>query len=86
MAVKTAKKGLYDSIRFKISALDDCGNVMKFFDEPIKINVTGGKLIGPEITILNGGMYSFWVIAEEKEIQVKVSSERLGEVTEIIKI
>lgn len=78
--IKTKKVTPGDSVRFKVCALDSCGNVMKFFDEVLRIEVDGGRLIGPDLLSLKGGMYSCWVIAEKRErIRLKASSPRLVE-------
>ena len=83
--VKTKKIKRYDSVRLKISALDEKQNVMKFYDEPVEIKVSGGRLIGTSVTALSGGMYSVWIIAEEDTMEVKISSARLGIVEKNLK-
>lgn len=61
-ATKKAAKG--DSVRFTVRALDHKGNVMKYFDEIVSIRVNGGRLVGRSEIALQGGMYTFWVIAD----------------------
>ncbi len=37
---------------------------MKYFDEIVSIRVNGGRLVGRSEIALQGGMYTFWVIAD----------------------
>ncbi|MBO7357497.1 MAG: glycoside hydrolase family 2 protein [Lachnospiraceae bacterium] len=47
----------YDVVALRIKAVDEYGNVLPFFNEPITISVSGPvELIGPNITTLRGGM------------------------------
>ena len=86
LELKTRDIELYDSIRIKVSVVDEKNNVLKFYNEPLQIEIKGGRLVGPSLITLSGGMYSIWVIAESKDISVTVSNNRLEKQTLEIKL
>ncbi len=69
-----------ESMRVIVRALDQAGNKLPFFPEPVSITVTGaGRLIGPDLVPLRGGATGFWVTAHKPGvISVTVSMARLG--------
>ena len=75
--------GVHDTVRVMVRALDQAGNKLPFFPEPVMIEVTGmGKLIGPALVPLRAGSTGFWVAATAAgTIGVKVISDRLGTTT-----
>ena len=72
--------GPRDAVRVMVRALDQLGNKLPFFPEPVSITVTGaGRRIGPGFVPLRAGSTGFWVQATGKgEITVTVTSDRLG--------
>jgi beta-galactosidase len=72
--------GANDAVRVMVRALDQVGNKLPFFPEPVSITVTGaGRRIGPGFVPLRAGSTGFWVQAQGKgEITVTVASDRLG--------
>jgi beta-galactosidase len=78
--------GAYESTRVMVRALDQIGNKLPFFPEPVAISVTGaGRLIGPSLVPLRAGSTGFWVQGTGKgAITVTVSSDRLGTQTLIL--
>jgi beta-galactosidase len=72
--------GPHDAVRVMVRALDQVGNKLPFFPEPVAISVTGaGRRIGPGFVPLRAGSTGFWVQAEGAgEITVTVSNDRLG--------
>ena len=72
--------GAQDAVRVMVRALDQAGNVLPFFPEPVSITVSGaGRRIGPGFVPLRAGVTGFWVQATGPgEIMVTVSSDRLG--------
>ena len=72
--------GARDAVRVMVRALDQLGNKLPFFPEPVSITVTGaGRRIGPGFVPLRAGSTGFWVQAVAKgEITVTVTSDRLG--------
>ncbi len=72
--------GRHDSTRVMVRALDQVGNKLPFFPEPVSLQVTGaGKLLGPALVPLRAGSTGFWVQATGVgTIEVTVSSDRLG--------
>ncbi len=47
----------YDVVALRIRAVDEYGNVLPFFNEPVSISISGPvELIGPNISCLRGGM------------------------------
>ena len=66
-----------------VRALDQVGNKLPFFPEPVQIAVTGGgRLIGPALVPLRAGSTGFWVQATGPgAIDINVTSDRLGTAT-----
>ena len=69
-----------------IRALDQIGNKLPFFPEPVSIAVSGAAwLLGPSLVPLRAGSTGFWLQAEGVgEITITVTSDRLGQVTRTI--
>ena len=63
-----------------VRALDQAGNKLPFFPEPVAIEVDGaGRLIGPTLVPLRAGSTGFWVAATGAgPIAIKVTNDRLG--------
>jgi beta-galactosidase len=72
--------GANDAVRVMVRALDQVGNKLPFFPEPVSITVTGaGRRLGPGFVPLRAGSTGFWVQAQGRgEITVTVASDRLG--------
>jgi beta-galactosidase len=72
-----------DAVRVMIRALDQVGNKLPFFPEPVAIDVTGaGKRLGPGLVPLRAGSTGVWVQATGTgPISVKVTSPVLGTTT-----
>ena len=72
--------GRHDAVRVMVRALDQVGNKLPFFSEPVAFQVTGaGRLIGPALVPLRAGSTGFWVQAHGVgKIDVTVQSDRLG--------
>ncbi len=51
-----------DETRLVVKALDQIGNVLPYFDDPLTISITeNGRLIGPDLINFRGGIATFWV-------------------------
>ncbi len=74
--------GRTDSVRVMIRALDQAGNKLAHFGEPVSIEVTGaGRRLGPGLVPFRAGAAGFWVQAEAAgAIEITVASDRLGTV------
>jgi beta-galactosidase len=72
--------GHHEAVRVMVRALDQIGNKLPFFPEPVSITVSGaGRRIGPGLVPLRAGSTGFWVQATGMgTIEVTVSSDRLG--------
>ena len=72
--------GSRDAVRVMIRALDQVGNKLPFFPEPVTITVSGpARRLGPATVPLRAGSTGVWVQAEGAgEITVTVSHDRLG--------
>ena len=70
----------HDATRIMVRALDQVGNTLPFFSDPVSLQVTGaGRLIGPALVPLRAGSTGFWVQAQTAgPIHVTVTSDRLG--------
>jgi len=70
-----------DATRIVVKVLDQCGNILPFLDEIIKIKIEGpARLLGPAEIALKGGVVAFWVetINEPGCIYVEVTSQSVG--------
>lgn len=70
----------YDVCRVVIEHVDTLGNVMRYSNEVVEIDIEGaGVIIGPNQIALTGGSTAFWVkSAGEGEIRLTVTSPRFG--------
>ena len=51
-----------DSTRVMLRALDQCGNIMPYFDDVVSLEADGPiRIIGPDVVTLRGGTTGFWV-------------------------
>jgi beta-galactosidase len=74
--------GARDAVRLMVRVLDQAGNKLPFFPEPVTITVSGpGRRLGPATVPLRAGSTGVWVQAEGRGvIEVAVHSDRLGAV------
>jgi beta-galactosidase len=73
-----------DSVRVMARALDQAGNKLPFFPEPVAIAVAGAaELIGPALVPLRAGSTGFWLRSTGRAgpITLRVTSPRLGTTT-----
>ncbi|MFD2648489.1 glycoside hydrolase family 2 TIM barrel-domain containing protein [Devosia albogilva] len=72
--------GLGETVRVMVRALDQAGNKLPFFSDPVSIEVGGaGERLGPALVPLRAGSTGFWVRATgQGPITVTVTNERLG--------
>lgn len=72
--------GTTDAVRVMVRALDQAGNKLPFFSEPVEIAVTGaGRRLGPGLVPLRAGSTGFWVQATGSgAIDITVTSPVLG--------
>ena len=76
-----------DVTRIVVRALDQVGNTMKFFGEPLRIRVSGARLIGPAEVSFQGGVYAFWIRSVRKgKVTVAIENMRLGKASVIIAV
>ena len=70
----------HDAVRIMVRVLDQAGNKLPFFPEPVTIAVTGpARRIGPAILPMRAGSTGVWLQASGLgEITVTVSHDRLG--------
>ncbi|PNQ82301.1 glycoside hydrolase family 2 protein [Paenibacillus sp. F4] len=69
--------GDWDVTRVVVDALDEYGNALPFYADPVSVEVEGvGQLIGPSSLSLIGGRIAFWIRTkgEAGNIRVKVST------------
>jgi beta-galactosidase len=74
---------LHDVTRVMVRALDQAGNKLPFFADPVAIEISGAaQLIGPALVPLRAGSTGFWLrAATAGPIAVSVTSTRLGTTT-----
>ncbi len=75
------RAGEKDAVRVIVRALDQCGNLLPYFEEPISVTLSGpGRIIGPADHTLKGGATGFWVEAgdEQGSIELVVASRRFA--------
>ena len=75
-------------VRVIVRVLDQAGNKLPFFPEPVTIDVSGaGRRIGPRVVPLRAGSTGFWVQSEDSgPIKLSVSHDRLGTVVQKIQV
>jgi beta-galactosidase len=73
--------GATDAVRVMVRAVDQVGNALPFFFEPVTITVSGaGKRLGPEMVPLRAGVTGFWIQATGSgAISAMVTSPVLGQ-------
>ncbi len=75
----TTRIAAHEATRVMVRALDQVGNKLPFFPEPVAITVTGARLIGPSLVPLRAGSTGFWVQSTGAgSIEITVTSDRLG--------
>ncbi len=72
--------GLGETVRVMVRALDQAGNKLPFFSDPVSIEVSGAaERLGPALVPLRAGSTGFWVRATgQGPVTVTVTNERLG--------
>ncbi len=73
------RSGEKDAVRVVVRALDQCGNLLPFFEEPVSLALEGpGRIIGPIDHTLKGGATGFWVEAGDEPgvLNLTVKSRR----------
>jgi beta-galactosidase len=70
----------YEVVRVMVRALDQAGNKLPFFTEPVEIGLAGpARLIGPALVPLRAGSTGFWLEATGRgRIDIRVGTARLG--------
>lgn len=71
-----------DATRIVVKILDQCGNLLPFIDDIIKIEVNGpARLQGPKEVAVKGGAVAFWIetINEKGNVDITVKSQVLGQ-------
>lgn len=75
------RAGEKDAVRVVVRALDQCGNLLPYFEEPVSLALSGpGRIVGPADHTLKGGATGFWVEAgdERGSIELVVASRRFA--------
>ena len=80
IAPDASEIGGHDAVRIMVRVLDQVGNKLPFFPEPITIDVAGpARRIGPATVPMRAGSAGVWLQAHGAgEITVTVSHDRLG--------
>ena len=64
----------YDVACIRIRAVDEHGNVLPFYNEPVQLSVEGeGELIGPDFIALSGGMGGTYVKTNGTEGKIRLT-------------
>ena len=67
------EKNTYDVAAVRIRAVDENGNVLPFYQEPVRISLEGpAKLIGPDVISLKGGMGGTYLKTTGESGSIKV--------------
>ncbi len=75
------RAGEKDAVRVVVRVLDQCGNLLPFFEEPISLTLEGpGRIIGPSDHTLKGGATGFWIEAGDDRgaLTLTVESRRFA--------
>ncbi|AJY44626.1 glycoside hydrolase family 2 protein [Martelella endophytica] len=61
------KAGEKDCVRVILRALDQCGNILSFFDDPVALSLEGpGRIVGPELASFKGGTAGLYIEAGDE--------------------
>lgn len=70
------EKNSYDVAAIRLNAVDECGNVLHFYNDVVKVKVTGPvQLIGPDTFSLHGGMGGTYIKTTGKKGKGTVAFE-----------
>ena len=75
------RAGEKDAVRVVVRVLDQCGNLLPYFEEPVSLALSGpGRIIGPADHTLKGGATGFWIEAGEEKgtLELAVTSRRFS--------
>jgi len=75
------RAGEKDAVRVVVRVLDQCGNLLPYFEEPVSLALSGpGRIIGPADHTLKGGATGFWIEAGEEKgtLELSVTSRRFA--------
>lgn len=79
-----SEKNTYDVVAVRIKAVDECGNVLNFFNDPVSFSTFGPvELIGPATVSLCGGMGGTYVKTTGKSGKAKLII-RCGQTDDVI--
>ncbi|MGB4387183.1 MAG: glycoside hydrolase family 2 TIM barrel-domain containing protein [Caldicoprobacterales bacterium] len=70
-----------DATRIVVKILDQCGNILPFIDDIIKIKVDGpARVQGPSEVVVKGGAVGFWIetVNEPGVVNIEITSSVLG--------
>lgn len=74
----------YDVAAVRIRAVDECGNILSYYQEPVTLSVEGpAELIGPKAVSLHGGMGGTYLrtLGQSGSVTLTVSSGQTEPVT-----
>ena len=83
------EKETYDAVSVRIRAVDQNGNLLPYYNEPLRLECSGeAKIIGPSVISLKGGMGGTYIRSEGKAgyAELSISGEGIGTVRKIFKI
>ncbi|CZT36693.1 glycoside hydrolase family 2 protein [Rhizobium sp. 9140] len=70
------RAGEKDAVRVIARVRDQGGNILPFFEEPIRFAVDGpGRIIGPSLQSFKGGVTGFWLEAGDEAGTITLSAE-----------
>ena len=78
-----------DETRVVVRALDQIGNILPYFDDPLTITVSDeGQLIGPDMINFRGGIATFWVrsTTSKGQLEIKIETPRFPSATRLLHI
>lgn len=75
----------YDVAAVRISAMDEYGNVLRFYNDPVKLTVTGPiEIIGPDLISLSGGFGGTYIRTIAKEGSATLTIETGKKTSKVI--
>ena len=78
------RAGERDAVRVVLRVLDQEGNLLPFFEEPVQLSLAGdGRIQGPSAITFKGGATGFWVEAGDTagKLDLTVSCGPFGDQT-----
>ncbi len=71
---RLTEKDTYDVMSLRVKVLDEFGNLLPFYNEPLMVSVDGpAELIGPKVSSIRGGMSGIYIKSKGESGKVTIT-------------